>query len=898
MASSSSPAVVGSTSVVTSSASKEKVTSPPSVVIPAKSTPVVTAPTQVTQPPKKPYVQALKLTGKGMSLSFVKGSDREVVIDEGDIEEEVEYWSSTLVGTVMGKQTSLVEYYARDSLFFSWMAYTWNVNGYPLVFKPWTSTVAEELSEITTVLIWVLFPNLDPCFWSQAALSKVASFVGRPICADEPTTSKSKITFAKILVEVDLFKDLPKGMTLQTPYRGTVLQKIDYEWVPHYCRSCKRIGHTQDWCSRNKPKQVYKPKKSAPQPDPVAKPVQDTKGFTVTPPKKTPKKTTVAAIVIPSTTLDNQFSTLATEPVVVNIGDEQEQVSGSIDRGLLWRLSQEGNLPLYHPNDHFLLESKAIYKSVFGNFLLETNYAEHAGGRLWVLWNPTTVDVQVLDRGVQFIHYSLLHHATQRRILVTFVYALNRAIERLSLWNSLNNISTGQLPWICLGDFNVSLEADEKIGCQVHDKEMQEFRDCLAACHLSDHPYTGAAQWSPAVYSSKTFALFSKLRRLRDSLKKLHHSDFTGITKRVTEAKARKPKSSTCSSVIPTHGTSMLVFLQDKEEILLGPLQILQGDFPKAMNSHLDNQVTISEIKAALHSIYRNKSPGMDGYTSGSFVDTWETTGQDFCDVVLEFFATSKMPRAANSTLVALIPKNQSPHSVTEFRPISCCTVYYKTVSKILANIMRGVLGGIIGLEQAAFIEGRELFDNSMLAHELAFKYHRSYITPRCILKVDIQKAFDSVNWSFIANCMVHFGFPAKFTQWILVCVTSSHFSISFNGSTEGFFPGKRGLRQGDPLSPYLFTMCMEVLSRLLRQLPSHSGFSYHPKCVKIKLTHLMFADDLLVFTRGDLPSIQAVDHCLNKVAALSGLRVNPMKSNLYFGGVSLQLKQHILATT
>ncbi|XP_074306637.1 uncharacterized protein LOC141641891 [Silene latifolia] len=142
------------------------------------------------------------------------------------------------------------------------------------------------------------------------------------------------------------------------------------------------------------------------------------------------------------------------------------------------------------------------------------------------------------------------------------------------------------------------------------------------------------------------------------------------------------------------------------------------------------------------------------------------------------------------------------------------------------------------------------------------------------------------------------YGFPPRFTKWVLACVTSSHFSLNINGSVEGFFPGQRGLRQGDPLSPYLFVLCMEVLSRLLRTLPTHPGFSYHPKCVKVKLTHLIFADDLLVFTRGDLPSIQAVNSCLSLFAAFSGLKINPMKSSLYFGGVPSQLKKLILSTT
>ncbi|XP_074313496.1 uncharacterized protein LOC141648671 [Silene latifolia] len=340
-------------------------------------------------------------------------------------------------------------------------------------------------------------------------------------------------------------------------------------------------------------------------------------------------------------------------------------------------------------------------------------------------------------------------------------------------------------------------------------------------------------------------------------------------------------------------------------QTLLGstePVQALPADLFSSNtlsdSPQLEAMVTSREIELALFSIDRNKSPGVDGYNSGFFKDTWSITGPDFQAAVQEFFEKGRMPQVANSTIIALVPKNDAPSSVTEYRPISCCTVFYKTVSKILANRMKPVLNSIIGLEQAAFIEGRDLFDNSMVAHELAFKYNRSLLTPRCILKVDIRKAFDSVSWDFLSSCLTLFGFPEKFRKWILACVTTSHFSLSINGSIEGVFPGKRGLRQGDPLSPYLFVICMEVLSRLLRNLPIHPGFSYHPKCVQVKLTHLIFADDLLVFTRGDLPSVLAVDKCLKFFAALSGLQVNPMKSNLYFGGVNPHVKQLILSTT
>ncbi|XP_074278128.1 uncharacterized protein LOC141601728 [Silene latifolia] len=563
----------------------------------------------------------------------------------------------------------------------------------------------------------------------------------------------------------------------------------------------------------------------------------------------------------------------------------------------------------------------------------------HHGGRLWVLWNPVTVQVQGLFKGAQFIQCSILHHASQLNIVATFIYAFNRAAERMELWNSLKSLSAGiTLPWVCVGDFNVSLTADERVGCIVHDKEMKEFRDCLADCDLSDHPYTGGggalflaqqAREIPQMGKIGSFAgLLSTLTTGPSLLGSISLLLSTGILLSL-KAKVQHLKLSDTNtryffaSIAVRKSRSTIGFIHDAQgrvckghaevtQAFLGYYQTLLGSGediqPLPQNlfnhgtlqdaAHLDSVATPLEIRTALNSIDANKSPGVDGYSSGFFKDTWEIIGPDFTAAVMEFFQHGRMPRAANSTLIALIPKIDAPLSVTEFRLISCSIVFYRTVSKILANRMKTVLGDIVGLEQAAFIEGRDLFDNFMLAHELAFKYNRSLLTPRSILKVDIQKAFDSVNWKFLASCLHMFGFPENFSRWVLACVTSSHFSISVNGYTEGFFRGRRGLRQGDPLSPYLFTLCMEVLSRLLRQLPSHPGFSYHPNCVKVKLTHLIFADDLLVFTRGDLPSIQAVDKCLSLFAGFSGLRVNPMKSNLYFGGVNPQLKQLILQTT
>ncbi|KAL9242080.1 hypothetical protein vseg_016116 [Gypsophila vaccaria] len=311
----------------------------------------------------------------------------------------------------------------------------------------------------------------------------------------------------------------------------------------------------------------------------------------------------------------------------------------------------------------------------------------------------------------------------------------------------------------------------------------------------------------------------------------------------------------------------------------------------------LTQQFSALEIKVALFSIDRNKSPGPDGFTSGFYQDTWPIVGSDLCKAVQSFFSSGKMLKQVNSTLLTLVPKGPHASSVLDYRPIACCNTIYKVISKCLVARLQNVLPSIVGMEQAAFIKGRDIFDNIHMACELARKYNRKGIFPRAMFKVDIRKAFDSVNWVFLKDALLYYGFPPIFTNWIMQCVSTAHFSLNINGQMRGYFPGRRGLRQGDPLSPYLFVLCIEFLSRMLRLLPC-GGYNFHPKCKRIGLSHLVFADDLLIFLKGDAQSAKAVADCLQHFANYSGLVVNPHKTNAYFGGINDVEQHHILTLT
>jgi hypothetical protein len=294
---------------------------------------------------------------------------------------------------------------------------------------------------------------------------------------------------------------------------------------------------------------------------------------------------------------------------------------------------------------------------------------------------------------------------------------------------------------------------------------------------------------------------------------------------------------------------------------------------------------TETEVFQVLSSLGSSKAPGPDGFTALFYKKYWHVVRSEVLNCVWDFFLNKNMSNELNHTFITLVPKQSGAHAVHQFRPISLCNITYKIITKILANRLKDVLSKIISPLQSAFVPKRSIQDNSIIAHELLHTFNlKRGKGGFMFLKIDMEKAFDKMEWSLILVIMQKLGFHANWILWIKACISSSSFSILLNGSPYGLFSPERGLRQGDPLSPFLFILGSEVLSRLLlreERIGNLKGMKIARNSPAIN--HLLFADDLLIFGKASLLEASSIKSCLDKYCSWSGQSVNANKSSIRF---------------
>ena len=214
--------------------------------------------------------------------------------------------------------------------------------------------------------------------------------------------------------------------------------------------------------------------------------------------------------------------------------------------------------------------------------------------------------------------------------------------------------------------------------------------------------------------------------------------------------------------------------------------------------------------------------------------------------------AGGRFEKSLNASFISLIPKVLGAVELKDFHPISLVGGIYKIIAKVLANRLKIVLNKVISESQSSFIKGRQILDLVLIANECLDSRQRSG-EPRVICKMDLEKAYNHVNWDFLLYMLRSSGFGRTWCSWIAHCVSSVRFSILVNGSPNGCFSSSRGLRQGDPLSPLLFVFVMEALSKML-STAVQGGLLDGFKVGNASFSHLLFADDTLIFCKA-LPS-------------------------------------------
>ncbi|XP_062103490.1 uncharacterized protein LOC133814562 [Humulus lupulus] len=530
--------------------------------------------------------------------------------------------------------------------------------------------------------------------------------------------------------------------------------------------------------------------------------------------------------------------------------------------------------------------------------------------------------------------------------------------ERKGLWALLTGSQQVDLPWLVVGDFNAVFEFDDRIGgrpvteLEVEDSSLWRANAMLSKIHLNGSHFTWSNKqkegsrifskldrcfvneklinalpdsevrinwdtisnhyfciiktvqfqilgvrpfrffnmwtkdkdfrnevlsiWSKQTGGTGLFQITQKIRRLKPMLSKFNQKQIGDVVQLYAAAKMNYEKVQLLLQQSPesrvlqqeeqearddfvSKSKMYESFLRQKSKINLHHFgdentayfhaSLKQRRIRNYITYFLNEEGQMIDYNEEVVAHFFNHFKGFLG--KGSSATSWADKsylGDDISEAILQFFEHGEIPAELNSTILSLIPKVVSPVSAVDYRPITCCNT--------LKNI-----------------------------------------TPRCLIKIDLSKAYDSIDWVFLDDILATFCLPSKFIQWIMICLTDTSYSLMMNGRLQGSFAGRKGLRQGDPISPLLFVLVMEYLTRLLTQISQHRQFQFHPLCKNLQLVNLCFADDLILFCKGTFKSVKLLMEGFLRFSQCSGLSANLTKSHIYFGGVVADVKNNILSS-
>lgn len=321
------------------------------------------------------------------------------------------------------------------------------------------------------------------------------------------------------------------------------------------------------------------------------------------------------------------------------------------------------------------------------------------------------------------------------------------------------------------------------------------------------------------------------------------------------------------------------------------PAVLAASNWPKsfppmssASLTHLQRDPTDQEIKDAVFDMGAFKAPGPDGLPAHFLQLQWGLIGGPVCDMIKGMWRNPREIESINQTSIVLIPKVDQPSKMVEFRPISLCNVIYKTLSKVIANRLRGEMEHLVLPNQFSFIKGRQGCDNIIIVQEAIHSMRTcrrgdGYVA----VKVDMEKAYDRLDWGFLEFTLQGLGLNREFIELIMCCVSTVTMRVLWQDTLTESFKPTRGVRQGDPLSPYLFVLCMERLGQLIHQEVEDRHWKPFPMSARGPyLSHLFFADDLVLFGEASERQMENMREIMKFFCGVSGHNISLNKSKMF----------------
>lgn len=329
-----------------------------------------------------------------------------------------------------------------------------------------------------------------------------------------------------------------------------------------------------------------------------------------------------------------------------------------------------------------------------------------------------------------------------------------------------------------------------------------------------------------------------------------------------------------------------------------GVIVCIDSKITDRQNTELLLPITEEEVKFALFQMHPDKAPGPDEMTPAFFQKHWSIVGADIMKLTRDFFETGELLRDLNETYIVLIPKNKNLVSVMELRPIALCNDLMKIITKIIANRLKEVLSVIISDTQSAFIPGRLISDNIMISYEVMHYLKRKRFGKEgyMMIKLDIIKAYDRIEWEFLEAMLRKMGFSEKWIHLVLCCVRTVTYNIVHGDTDIAHFIPSCGLRQGDLLSPHLFIMCAEGLSALIQKYERNQWIKGIKICRKaLSISHMFFMDDSYLDCSAKMSEARRIMELLMVYERASGQKVNIDKSLVFFSINVIQYNRELV---